>query len=339
MANQYYNNEVLENQYNTVLATLLDMNQFVTLDDSLEAEAGNIKTIITKSVTGNVEDLALGVGNTATVEVTSNAHQYPVVTTQGRFVYYDEEAAADPFVVESGIKGLGEKMVNDFVAKAVAEWGKTNIQQAYNSAISFNDFCDALGKLNSEQEDKFFCLVAPTMVAALRKALKDDLKYSEDFVRTGYIGSVVGVPLYISKGLHDGEAIIAAKEAVRVFLKKDTEIEQERDGNLRKNTIYARKASLVALVDATKVCKIAKTPTTTATITTYTKNQKTVAGAATTGATVEVFINGVLDGTATAASSAYSYTAKANLSANDVVKVVAHLAGEVDSIAEVTVAA
>lgn len=338
MANQYFDNVVIENQYNTVLATLVDMNQFITIDTSLEQDAGNTKKIITKSVTGNVEDLAMGVGNSGNIEVTSLAHDYVVGTTQGRFVYYDEEAQADPFMVEAGIKGLAEKMVNDFVTKAIAEWEKAPLQQGYASAIAFNDFCDALAKLNTEEEDKYFCLISPNMVASLRKTFKDDLKYVEDFTRTGYIGSVVGVPVYISKAVPAGEAIIAAKAAVRAFVKKNTEVEQERDANLRKNSIYTRKAAVVALVDATKVVRIAHNPTTDATITTYTKNQKTVAGAATTGATVEVYINGVLDGTATAASSAYSYTAKANLAANDVVKVIARLAGEIDSTVTVTVA-
>lgn len=339
MANAFYDNFVLENQYNSVLSTLLDMNQFVTVDTSLEAEAGNIKKIITKSVTGSVEDLAMGVGNSDEIEVTSVAKDYAVQTTQGRFIYYDEEAQADPAMVEAGIKGLAEKMVNDFVAKAVDEYDKAPLQLGYDSTPDFGDFCDALAMLNMEEEDKHFCLIAPSMVASLRKTLKDDLKYSEDFVRTGYIGSVCGVPVYISKAIPSGEIIIASKDAVRVFVKKNTEIEQERDANLRKNTIYTRKASIVALVDATKVVRVAKEATTDATITTYTKAQKTVAGAATSGATVEVYINGVLDGTATAASSAYSYTAKANLAVGDVVKVVAHLKGEIDSTATVTVAA
>lgn len=337
MTQTIYANTVLENKYNSVLTTKLNLQNYLTVDNDLQQEAGMVKRIITKTVSGSVEDLAQGNGNSATVEVGTSYADYTVGVTQGRFVYYDEEAMADGALVDAGITGIGEKMVNDFVSKAVAEWRKATLQQGYSS-ISFDTVVDAIAKLNLEDESSLFMLISPNMVASFRKAVKDELKYSEAFTRTGYLGSLVGVPCYVSKAIPNGEAIVANKEAVRLFIKKDTEIEQERDANTRKNTIYARKAALVALVDATKVCRIAANPTTAATITTYTKNAKTVAGAATTGATVEVYINGVYDGSATAASSAYSYTAQNNLAASDIVKVIAKISGEVDSTATVTVA-
>lgn len=338
MSNVIYPNIVLENKYDSVLTTKLNLQNYLTVDYDLQQEAGMTKRIIKKSVTGSVEDLTMGNGNTGNIEVTTSYADYPVGTTQGRFIYYDEEALQDGAVVDAGLTGIGEKMVNDFVAKAVAEWRKATLQQGYSS-IGFDTVVDAIAKMNLEDESDLFMLISPSMVASFRKAVKDELKYSEGFTRTGYLGSLVGVPCYVSKAIPAGEAIIASKEAVRLFIKKATEIEQERDANLRKNSVFARKVALVALVDATKVVRVAANATTSATITTYTKNAKTVAGAATTGATVEIYINGELDGTATAANSAYTYTAKANLAAGDEVKVIAKKVGEVDSTATVEVAA
>ena len=338
MSQTIYNNTILENKYNSVLTTKLNIQNYLTVDNDLQQDAGMTKRIITKTVSGSVEDLTQGNGNTQTVEVGTSYADYEVGVTQGRFVYYDEEAMADGALVDAGITGLGEKMVNDFVAKAVDEWRKATLQQGYSS-IGFDTVVDAIAKLNLEDESPLFMLISPNMVAAFRKAVKDELKYSEGFTRTGYLGSLVGVPCYVSKAIPAGEAIIASKEAVRLFIKKATEIEQERDANLRKNSVFARKVALVALVDATKVVRVAANATTAATITTYTKNAKTVAGAATTGATVEIYINGELDGTATASSSAYTYTAKANLAAGDEVKVIAKKVGEIDSTATVEVAA
>lgn len=61
---------------------------------------------------------------------------------------------------------------------------------------------------------------------------------------------------------------MATKEAVTLFNKKGTEVEQERDGNTRKNTIYSRKYYLAALTDETKDIKIFKGTATAATETT-----------------------------------------------------------------------
>ena len=337
MANVLYPAIVLENQYESVLTTLLDLQNFMTVDNSLAEQSGMKKRIIKKSVSGAVEDLAMTEGNSEAIEVTTSYKDYDVGTTQGRFIYYDEEAMQDANLVEAGLKGLAEKMVNDFVAKSVAEWRSASKQQAYTTTITFDAVVDAIAQMNLENEDGLFMLISPAQVAAFRKALADELKYVEAFVRSGYIGSVCGVPVYVSKAIPAGEAIIGTKEAVRLFMKKGTEIEQDREPNTRKNTVYARKVALVALVDDRKLVRIAGTPAVDATITTYTANAKTVAGAAATGSTVEVYINGVLDGTATASSNAYSYTAQENLAAGDKVKVIAKKEGSVDSVAEVEV--
>jgi hypothetical protein len=45
-------------------------------------------------------------------------------------------------------------------------------------------------------------------------------------------------------------------EAIKLFIKKDVEVEQDRESNTRTNSIYLRAAYLVALVDATKICKL-----------------------------------------------------------------------------------
>ena len=256
MAQTIYENVVLGNKYESVLSTKLDLQSYMTVDTTLAADAGMKKKVITRTVTGNVEDLAQGAGNTSTVEVGTTSKDYEVTTTQGRFAYFDEEAMADPTVVDAGLTGLSEKMVNSFVEKAVAEWEKATLKQTYDTAITFDTVVDAIAKLNLEDESQLFMLIAPDMLADFRKALRDDLKYSEGFVRTGYIGSVCGVPVYVSKAITAGKAVLATKEAVTLFIKKDAEIEQDRDADTRKNIVYARKVALVALTDATKVVLI-----------------------------------------------------------------------------------
>ena len=95
-------------------------------------------------------------------------------------------------------------------------------------------------------------------LAAIRKALKDDLKYSEDFSRTGYIGHICGVPVIVSKAVNKNEVYLATKEAVTVFIKKGTEIETHRDKNKRQNFIIARKYMVVALTDDTRVIRLVR---------------------------------------------------------------------------------
>lgn len=47
-------------------------------------------------------------------------------------------------------------------------------------------------------------------------------------------------------------------EAVTLFIKKDVEVEQDRDVDKRKNSIYLRDCYVCAFTDATKACKISE---------------------------------------------------------------------------------
>ena len=111
-------------------------------------------------------------------------------------------------------------------------------------------------KMNLEDESGLFLLVSPADKAAIRKALKDDLSYSEAFVRSGYIGTVCGVPVIVTEAVPAGKGYLATKDAVTVFIKKDTETEYERDANTRNNSYWVRKCAVVALTDATKAVNI-----------------------------------------------------------------------------------
>ena len=64
--------------------------------------------------------------------------------------------------------------------------------------------------------------------------------------------------LYIKKDAVPGTIVGGTKAAVTLFNKKGIEVEQERDGNVRKNSIFTRKFYLPALTDETKAFKIVK---------------------------------------------------------------------------------
>ena len=259
MAHTIYENFVLENKMEDLLTTAVDMNAYMTADTSLTENAGMKKKVNTYTATGNVQELGMGEGNTEDIEVSFITNEYEVGTTQGRTYYYDEQEMTDPYAIDVALKGLADIMTNDLTTKAINEFKKATMVQ-YGATWIFDNIVDAIAKMNLESEEGLFLLISPADQAKFRKALKDDLKYSEGFVRTGYIGSVCGVPVIVSKAVPAGTGFLATKEAVSVFIKKDTETEYERDADKRNNTYWVRKVAVVALTDATKVVKITITP-------------------------------------------------------------------------------
>ena len=103
-----------------------------------------------------------------------------------------------------------------------------------------------------------------TAVPEIRKALNDNLKYVEGYVRTGYVGSVCGVPIYMSKALdnmdEDSEGtpvgFLATRDAVTAFIKKDVRVEQGRNIDTKENMIVADRYAVIALTDETKCVKL-----------------------------------------------------------------------------------
>ena len=112
--------------------------------------------------------------------------------------------------------------------------------------------------MNIEDESGLFLIVGNDLKAAIRKDADFKSKELGKVIADGAIGTLCGVPVIHSKAVPADTAYLATKEAVTLFTKKESEVEQDRDKEARKNTVIMRKVNIVALTDATKVVKITK---------------------------------------------------------------------------------
>jgi hypothetical protein len=259
MANTAYENFYLSNEVEDQFNSHLDLAQFCTVDRGLEGTAGMKRVINVYSATDGTEKLAKGVGNSKSISVSFIPKEYEILLAQNRFDYFDEEAMTDPNIVPVGMKHAGTDLFNTANADIYAEYGKATLTTS-PSAFDFAAFVDAQAKLGLEniEDVTIFGFVSPDDMGAIRKALKDDLKYVEAFAKNGYVGSVAGINLYTKADATAGTVIIGTKDAVTLFVKTGVETEQERDGNTRQNSIFNRKYYLAALTDATKAVKMVK---------------------------------------------------------------------------------
>lgn len=257
MAHTLYENFFLANEVEDQFNSHLDLERFCEVDSSLEGVPGMIKKINVYRATDGTEKLTVGQGNSKSIEVSHTTEQYEIELAQNRFDYYDEEEMTDPNVVPVGMKHAGTDMYNTVQGDVYGEFSKTGLEVPATTP-DFDAFVDAGSALNVEnlEDIEVFAFVCPKDKGKVRKALKDDLKYVSEFAKTGYIGTVAGINLYTKKDATEGEIVVATKGAVTIFKKKGTEIEQERDANIRKNSVFSRKYYFVALTDETKAVKI-----------------------------------------------------------------------------------
>lgn len=264
MANKPYDNFVLANYIEDQYNSHLDLDRFCTIDKTLEVNNGMKKIIHVYSATDGTEKVAVGKGNTKTIEATYTSKEYDILCAQNRFSWFDEDEMKDPTVVLAGTNHQGVDLYNTTNADIYDEFAKATLK-VETTAFNFDAFVDAVALLNKEDYDdntEVFAFLNNTDLAEVKKQVKDDLKYIEAFAHTGYVGTVAGVNLYRKKDATTGQIIVATKQAVTKFSKKGVSIEDERDANTRTNTKYSRKYYVVALTDERYAVKIVKKTTT-----------------------------------------------------------------------------
>jgi N4-gp56 family major capsid protein len=172
---------------------------------------------------------------------------------QQAFDYADEDFMKDNTIVDNMLKGANQVMVNKMTADFYAEAAKATLSQ--EGAISYDTIVDAIAKMNVEDESGLFVIVNPAQKALLRKDADYVAARMGEVVYNGQVGTIAGIPVIVSKAAE--QAYVMHKDAIKLFMKKDVEVEQERDADTRTNSVYLRSAYICALVDATKIVKIA----------------------------------------------------------------------------------
>ena len=254
MANTVFNNKVIEAKAKDLLTTAVNTRNLMTVDNSLAAEAGMVKTINVYTYSGTAEELAAGEGNTNRGSISYVGTDYTVKLVQQAFDYQDEDFMKDNTIVDNMLKGANQVMVNKMTADFIGECAKASLNAPF-TAFGYEAIVDGIAKLNVEDDSKLFVVIP--------NAWKADLRYDEvyksarmgEVIFNGQVGTICGIPVIATNALTDAAYVMSA-EAVKLFMKKDVEVEQDRDAHTRTNSVYLRTAYVCALVDATKICKL-----------------------------------------------------------------------------------
>ena len=257
MANTVYENSVIEAKAKDLLTTAVNTRNLMTVDTELTQNAGMTKTINVYTYSGEAEELGNGEGNTNRGSIAFVGKDYDVKLVQQAFDYTDEEFMKDNTIVDNMLKGASQVMVNKMTSDFTAELEKATLSQEA-ATFGYDVIVDAISELNVEDESGLFIVIPNEWKADLRK--DEDYKSARqgEVIYNGQVGAIAGIPVIATKALSDA-AYVMSKEAVKLFMKKDVEVEPERDADTRTNSYYLRMAYVCALVDATQICKITKT--------------------------------------------------------------------------------
>lgn len=255
-----YDNEVISTKIKSALNTKLNMQQFATVDYSLTAAPGMQVNVRTYTPAGAAERLAMGAGNTTYVGADFVEADYRVNTLQATAKYYDEQGMADPTAIDTVIGQLPTAITNKLNSEVITEMGKATI--VVNSwTPTVTSVLDALAKFPEDEVlnagDKFLLVNNADYLALIKDAISKSM-YVKDNTNTNSLGSVAGVPVYVSKLVPDKTAFLGDKSAITIYMKKGYGVETDRDIEKRAVTMVANVVNVVALTDAKHIVKLNK---------------------------------------------------------------------------------
>lgn len=255
--NQIYDNVFMANKTEDLYNSHLDLLNFCTINNELVGVPGMTHRIHVYTASNGTQELGIGEGNTDYVEVSYTAEDHVIKLAQNRFAFTDEEIMTDPYAIDVGMENAAIGIVN-FLQDRVYDAFKNATQVVNADTPDFGAVVDASALLRSENiaNEELFAIIHPQTEAAVRKVLEPQLHFVEAWARQGYIGTVAGVNFYVKRNADPAAIVGGTREAVTVFNKTGMEISRERDENIRKNIIYARKYFVVAMTNQTKAFKI-----------------------------------------------------------------------------------
>lgn len=257
MANTVFENKVIEARAKDLLTTAINTRSLMTVDNTLAESAGMTKTINTYTYEGTAEELATGAKNTNRGKIAYVGNDYTVKRVQQVFDYFDDDFMKDPTIVDNMLKGANQVMVNKMTADFVTEASKASLGHEFTGAFGYDAVVDGISTLNLEDESKVFIVAPLAWKAQLRK--DEDYKAARmgEVVYTGQAGTLCGVPVIFTKALNEANnGFVMTQEAVKLFMKKDVEVEQDRDKEAKQNTVILSTYYICALADATKICRL-----------------------------------------------------------------------------------
>lgn len=276
------NPEVMADMISAKVEKKIVIAPFAKVDTTLVGQAGNTITVPQYKYIGDAEDIAEGVA-CETVKLETSTTQATVKKAM-KAVEITDEAILSGYgnpvgqANEQLAKSIASKIDNDALEALVTEYDEATAPNGVQlvagdgtTEIGYAGIVDAIDYFNEEVQSEKVMFVNPKQVTKLRKDsdfISAD-KYNNDVVMKGEIGLVAGTRIVPSKKVvldetgafylnpiiklnNDAESEEDAP-AITVYLKRDTNVETERQSLARKTDVSVDKHYTVALSNQAKV--------------------------------------------------------------------------------------
>jgi len=258
------NPEVMGDIISAELPKAIKFSPVAKIDTTLEGRAGNTITVPKYEYIGDAEDVAEGV-SMGTVVLTATSQQ-ATVKKVGKAVQLTDESVLSGLgnPIDEAIsqlkKSIASKIDNDILE--ALQGGDLEVGTGTTN-FTVQLVSDALDTFEDEGlDERKFLFVNPKHLGVLRTSQEftraTDL--GDKVLMTGAVGMIYGCEVIPTRKIEADagvyELILAKEGAVAIYLKKDVEVESDRNILNKTTTLSADEHYVAVLHDNSKVCRI-----------------------------------------------------------------------------------
>lgn len=268
--------EVMAPMISAKIASAIVATPFAKIDTTLVGQPGSTITVPKYKYIGPADDLAEGV-TAAKTKLETSSENYTIKKAVKQVELTDEAVLSgygNP-VGETNSQ-LGKSIADKIDIDVMSELKGAQLGKTFETGISYDNIVDAIDVLEEEENVEKVMFIHPHQVSELRKDenfISND-KYNNNVIMRGEIGIIANTRIVPSKkAINDAgtqylNPIVELKPesqtgddtaAVTIFLKRNVNIETQRELGNYTTLIGADEHYVAALTDETKVV-VAKFP-------------------------------------------------------------------------------
>lgn len=249
------NPEVLSAFLESKMIDAIKLSPLAVVGTDLQGRAGNTLTLPTWQYIGDANDLAEGVADVP-VQLESASREV-TVKKASKAVEITDEALLSGYgnpqdeIAKQLLTSLSAKVESD----CFAALGQATLTHDA-TAIDGDAVADALVKFGEDLEEEMFLFINPADYAAIRKNPNFMFVNGQQMTIGGTVGYIYNCSVVVSNRVAAGQAFIVKRGALGIEMKRNVNVESDRD-ILRKVNVYSADEHYVAyLRDASKVIKL-----------------------------------------------------------------------------------
>jgi len=252
--------EVMADMISAELEDAIRFKPLARVDNTLVGRPGSTVTVPKFKYIGDADDVAEG--EAIDIALLETSTEDFTIKKAGKGAEITDEAVlsglGDP--IGEATRQLALSIANKVDNDVLEALDSANLSYTDGAAWDLDTISDAIDIFNDEDDKAMTLIMNPKDAAKLRKAVAEDWERASDLgdniIVNGTYGGVLGAQVVRSRKVDEGVAYLVKEGALAIYMKKNAEVEDDRDIIKKTTVVTADQHYGAHLYDESKAIKI-----------------------------------------------------------------------------------